>query len=123
MVDFRIGCVTVCCRGVGWSCPSLCLRGVELRVVCDVGGRVVRVLCSVVSRDVCLFVWLVCSGDTRVLGILAAAQNRQGSGDSVVVLVVCGWLRARARMVVLKVVLWVELWFVWSLWSGARALW
>ena len=64
-----------------------------------------------------------------MIGILAAAKNRQGSGDSVVVLVVRGWLRARALMVVLKVVLWVELWFVWSLWSlarlvfRARALW
>ena len=103
----RSGCLFVCCRGVGWSSPSLCLRGVELREV-GVGGRVVRVLCSVVSRDVCLFVWLECSGDTRVLGILAAAQNRQGSGDSVVVLIVRGWLRARALMVVLMVVLWVE---------------
>ena len=98
-------------------------------MVCDVGGRVVRVLCSVVSRDVCLLVRLLCSGDLRVIGILAAAKNRQGSGDSVVVLVVRGWLRARALMVVLKVVLWVVLWFVWSLWSlarlvfRARALW
>ena len=52
----------------------------------------------------------------------SAAKNRQGSGDSVKVLEVSGWLRALALMVVCKVVLWVELWFVWSLVPSERVL-
>ena len=56
-------------------------------------------LCSVVSRSVCVFVGPLCSGDTSVMGFRSAAKNRQGSGDSVG-LVVGGWLRANALVVV-----------------------
>ena len=51
----------------------------------------------------------------------SAAQNRQGTGDSVR-LEVSVVLRALALMVVCKVVMWVELWFVWSLVPSERVL-